>query len=106
MAFLNKKVFSFFSLLAVSVLDGSIGGHEVTLTLLPAADASQIENYVVLYKTSNVRREWKIKRTKRTQVILRSLRALTEYTVMVVGYTPSKKTYGSNDLKFTTLNGE
>ena len=93
-------------MLAVSVVDGSIKGHEVTLTWLPTADANQIENYVVLYKPSNIRREWEFKRTKQTQITVRSLRALTEYTVMVVGYTSGKETYGSKKLTFTTLEGK
>ncbi|KAL9953601.1 hypothetical protein ACROYT_G041044 [Oculina patagonica] len=87
------------SKISISIVVGSITGHEVTLTWLPAAD-----NYIVLYKPSNVRREWKFKRTRHTQVTLRSLRGLTEYTVTVVGYSSSQETYGSQDIKFKTLN--
>ncbi|XP_078349239.1 mucin-like protein [Oculina patagonica] len=87
--------------ISVSTVNGSIKSHEVTLIW---ADADQIVNYVVLYKPSDVKREWKFKRTNHTQVTLRSLRALTEYTVTVVGYTSNQKTYGSQDIKFRTLN--
>ena len=91
--------------IAVNILDGSIKGHEVSLTLLPANDASGIKEYIVFYKPSKLKYEWKFKRTTQTQVTLRSLKGLTEYTVTIMGYTSSKETYGSQYLKFKTLEG-
>lgn len=74
--------------------------------MLPFADANQIENYIVLYKPAlNEKREWKFKRTENTQITLRSLKGLTKYKVMVLGYTSNKDTYGSQEITFETLEG-
>ena len=90
---------------AVSVVDGSIKSEGVTLTLRPSADARNIYEYIVLYKPSSVTRVWSFKRTKQTQVELRSLKALTKYSVLVLGYTTSKETYGSEVRYFVAPNG-
>ena len=93
-------------ILAVSIVDNSITDREVSLTLQPAADANPIENYIVLYKPAlNGKKEWKYKRIESTQIILRSLKPLTKYKVMAVGYTSNNKTYGSQEITFETLNG-
>ena len=90
---------------AVSVANGSIKSEGVTLTLRPSADARNIYEYIVLYKPSSVTRVWSFKRTKQTQVELPSLKALTKYSVLVLGYTTSKETYGSRVLYFVAPNG-
>ncbi|XP_068732482.1 uncharacterized protein [Montipora capricornis] len=89
--------------ISVQVLYGSLKSQEVTLTLLPPANTRIVE-FVVFYKPLNDNHEWKFIRTVLAQVTLRSLRALTDYKVMVVGYTSSQETFGSQDLTFTTLN--
>ena len=90
---------------AVNIPRGAIKGDEVTLTLLPAAVAGGIKEYVVFYKPRNVKRVYKFKRTKQPQITLSPLQALTYYTVVVIGYTPNGETYGSQDLHFRTSNG-
>ncbi|XP_068712588.1 uncharacterized protein [Montipora foliosa] len=90
--------------ISVSVVDGSITGHEVTLTLSPTADANKVKNYIVLYKPAlNGKREWTFKRSENTQITLRSLKGLTKYKVMAVGYTSDRDTYGSQEITFETL---
>ena len=74
--------------------------------MLPSADANQIENYIVLYKPAlNGKREWKSKRSKNTQITLRSLKGLTKYKVVALGYTSNKDTYGSQEITFETSDG-
>ena len=90
---------------AVNIPREAIKGDEVTLTLLPAAVAGGIKEYVVFYKSRNVKRVWEFKRTKQTQITLSPLQALTYYTVVIIGYTPNGETYGSQDLHFKTSNG-
>ena len=93
-------------ILAVSIVDNSITDREVSLTLQPAADANPIENYIVLYKPAlNGKQEWKYKRSENTQITIQSLKPLTKYKVVAVGYTSNKKTYGSQEITFETLNG-
>ena len=90
---------------AVNIPRGAIKGDEVTLTILPATVAGGIKEYVVFYKPRDVKRVWEFKRTKQPQITLSPLRALTYYTVVVIGYTPNGETYRSQDLHFKTSNG-
>ena len=101
----NRKDVSILYIPAVNIPRGAIKGDEVTLTLLPAAVAGGIKEYVVFYKSRNVKRVWEFKRTKQTHITLSPLQALTYYTVVVIGYTPNGETYGSQDLHFKTSNG-
>ena len=91
--------------LAVAVSSGSIKRHEVGLTFTPSFDVKDVQEYIVLFKPLKMLKVWNFKRTKQTQFTLRSLNALTEYSVMVLGYTASNETYGSQVLNFVTMEG-
>ena len=99
-----------FLTLGLSVVSGTITDYNVQVAWTNTDIPEQIKEYVIFYKpvreeNQQIKNGWSFTRSSQPLATLAPLQPATEYSVFVLGYTSSRKVYGSNDVNFITTGG-
>ena len=99
-----------FGSLGLSVVSGTITDYNVQVTWTKTSIPQQIKEYFIFYKPvreeiQQIKNGWSFKRSTQPSTTLAPLQPATGYVVSVLGYTSSRKVYGSNDVTFQTIGG-
>ena len=99
-----------FGSLGLSVVSGTITDYNVQVAWTNTGILEQIKEYFIFYKpvreeNQQIKNGWSFKRSTQPSTTLAPLQPATGYVVSVLGYTSSRKVYGSNDVRFQTTGG-
>ena len=99
-----------FRSLGLSVVSGTITDYNVQVAWTNTGLPEQIKEYFIFYKpvkkeNQQIKNGWSFTRSSQPSATLAPLQPATEYSVFVLGYTSSRKVYGTNDVTFTTTGG-
>ena len=99
-----------FLTLGLSVVSGTITDYNVQVAWTNTDIPEQIKEYFIFYKpvreeNQQIKNGWSFTRSSQPLATLAPLQPATEYSVFVLGYTSSRKVYGSNDVNFITTGG-
>ena len=99
-----------FLTLGLSLVSGTITDYNVQVAWTNTDIPEQIKEYVIFYKpvreeNQQIKNGWSFTRSSQPLATLAPLQPATEYSVFVLGYTSSRKVYGSNDVNFITTGG-
>ena len=99
-----------FLTLGLSVVSGTITDYNVQVAWTNTDISEQIKEYFIFYKpvreeNQQIKNGWSFTRSSQPLATLAPLQPATEYSVFVLGYTSSRKVYGSNDVNFVTTGG-
>ena len=99
-----------FLTLGLSVVSGTITDYNVQVAWTNTDIPEQIKEYFIFYKpvreeNQQIKNGWSFTRSSQPLATLAPLQPATEYSVFVLGYTSSRKVYGSNDVNFITIGG-
>ena len=99
-----------FLTLGLSVASGTITDYNVQVAWTNTDIPEQIKKYFIFYKpvreeNQQIKNGWSFTRSSQPLATLAPLQPATEYSVFVLGYTSSRKVYGSNDVNFITTGG-
>ena len=99
-----------FLTLGLSLVSGTITDYNVQVAWTNTDIPEQIKEYVIFYKpvreeNQQIKNGWSFTRSSQPLATLAPLQPATEYSVFVLGYTSSRKVYGSNDVNLITTGG-
>ena len=99
-----------FLTLGLSVVSGTITDYNVQVAWTNTDIPEHIKEYFIFYKpvreeNQQIKNGWSFTRSSQPLATLAPLQPATEYSVFVLGYTSSRKVYGSNDVNFITTGG-
>ena len=99
-----------FGSLGLSVVSGTITDYNVQVAWTETSIPEQFKEYFIFYKpvreeNQQIKNGWSFKRSTQPSTTLAPLQPATGYVVSVLGYTSSRKVYGSNDVTFQTTGG-
>ena len=99
-----------FGSLGLSVVSGTITDYNVQVAWTNTGILEQIKEHFIFYKpvreeNQQIKNGWSFKRSTQPSTNLAPLQPATGYVVSVLGYTSSRKVYGSNDVTFQTTGG-
>ena len=99
-----------FLTLGLSLVSGTITDYNVQVAWTNTDIPEQIKEYFIFYKpvreeNQQIKNGWSFTRSSQPLATLAPLQPATEYSVFVLGYTSSRKVYGSNDVNFITTGG-